>query len=101
MDDIKAKCLIDRGCSTSIINSKRVANHRNHKLDTQIVISSVNDNSLATEGFLTSFPEEFDLNEGIEWKLVLLEDRDFDAIIGQNVLVPTKTNLSISMIIVW
>ncbi|CAD7094253.1 unnamed protein product [Hermetia illucens] len=84
------RCLIDTGCSTSILNSKAVAEHRQHRLSKPLQICSVNAVSSTFHGFYSEFPQEFQFKGRIEWKLLPFQSETFDCIIGQNILKPTK-----------
>ena len=70
------------------------------RLKTPIYFSSLNGKVSVKEEIITKLPLEFMENAKMSWKLIKIEGRQFDAILGQNILKPlgaivNKKNLSL------
>lgn len=80
------KALIDTGSTTSVINPNIIQHFKEEKLETPIYFTTINGTNKISNKKVTPIPNEFNTIGTISWKVVELPGRNYDAILGQNIL---------------
>lgn len=86
--DDKIVCLVDTGSSTSLLNENVLPHYKRIPLKTPLKFKSLNSKTEINYEVITDLPEEFKRNATMSWKLTSFEGKNFDAILGQNILKP-------------
>lgn len=95
IDNTKFKCLIDTGSETSILKPNILPNYPELKLAKPLYFSTLNGISKVESKIITPIPLEFNKRGNLSWKIMDLTGRKYDAIIGQNFLVPLKAKIDL------
>lgn len=95
MGNQKFKCLIDTGSETSIIKPQILQNFSETKLSNPLYYSTINGINKVDREIVTPLPKEFLTKGSISWKVIALNGRKYDAIIGQNLLTAIKAVVNI------
>ena len=82
----KFNCLIDTGASISVINKNIISNLSYKKLDKPIEIFTLFGKSFINNEVITEVPIEFNHEATMTWKVLDFKNKNFSAILGQNVL---------------
>lgn len=80
------KCLLDTGSTTSLLNGKLLPKFERTKLEKPIFFNTINGNFCIDEEIITPLPREFKEDNLMCWKLTNFNGKNFDALIGQNIL---------------
>lgn len=80
--------MIDTGSTTSILDEDKLRKYNRLPLQNSIQFTSLNGRTDITHEIITDLPIEFGENATMSWKLTKFVDKDFDAILGQNILKP-------------
>lgn len=91
----KIRCLIDTGSATSIINPNTLKDFSQEELPKPTYFSTINGVNKITHKIITPMPKEFKFLGTITWRVVELKGRKYDAIMGQNFLVPFKAKINL------
>lgn len=84
----KIRALIDTGSTTSLLDESRLDDYERRPLDSPLTFASLNGRTNITEEIITELPLEFGEDATMSWKLTKFQGKDFDAILGQNLLKP-------------
>ncbi|XP_055386956.1 repetitive organellar protein-like [Condylostylus longicornis] len=82
----KFNCLIDTGSTTSIINDSLFPEIKKTKLKEPVELNTLFGKSKIYYTLITDVPIEFNHKAQILWRVINLKNKNFDAILGQNVL---------------
>lgn len=77
------------------MNPKTIEGISEEILETPIYFTTLNGVNKVMNKIVTPFPKEFGAEGTISWKVINLTGRKYDAIIGQNVLVPFKSKIDL------
>ena len=91
----KIKCLIDTGSATSVIKPNILNEFSEENLSEPVYYSTINGVNKITKKLITPIPTEFKLLGNVTWKIIDLKGRNYDAIMGQNFLVPFKAKINL------
>lgn len=94
-DNIKIRCLIDTGSETSILTSSVLGKYPEEELCKTLFFSTLNGILEVKTRKVTPIPEEFKISGTLSWKIMNLSCRKYDAIIGQNFLIPLKAKINL------
>lgn len=87
----KIRCLIDTGSTTSVVKRNILTeNYPEQKLETPIKYRTINGFNEICFHVVTPFPKEFQCKGTLSWKIVDFRNDRYDAIMGQNFLIPLK-----------
>ncbi|XP_055381890.1 probable polyketide synthase 39 [Condylostylus longicornis] len=89
-------CLIDTGSVTSIINGNIFDRSKQNKLENPIQLKTLAGNQAIKYEITTKVPDEFNENSTMSWKVMDLSNKNFDALLGQNILKPIGANINLS-----
>lgn len=95
VDKSKINCLIDTGAETSIIKPGIFPKHLEQILEKPTYFSTINGISKVTNKVITPIPLEFNKSGTLSWKIMDLPNRKYDAIIGQNFLIPLRAKIDL------
>lgn len=84
----RIRALIDTGSTTSILDERKLLEYERFPLLDRVSFSSLNGSTNVTHEIITDLPVEFGERATMSWKLTKLINRDFYAILGQNILKP-------------
>lgn len=91
----KVKCLIDTGSATSIIQPNMLNSLHVQTLQKPLYFSTINGINQICQEVISPIPLEFKISGTFSWKIVNFTGRKYDAIIGQNLLVPLKARINL------
>lgn len=80
--------MIDTGSTTSILDEEKLQKYIRVPLRNSIQFTSLNGSTNITHEIITDLPIEFGEDATMSWKLTKFVNKDFEAIIGQNILKP-------------
>lgn len=87
--------MIDTGSATSIIKPSLLREFSEEQLKEPVFYSTINGNNKITHKITTPMPKEFKFLGTVCWKIVELNNKCYDAIMGQNFLVPFKAKINL------
>lgn len=87
--------MIDTGSATSVIKPNLVTEFKPEKLSKSLYFSTINGINEITHKLVTPMPKEFQFCGTVSWKIIDLKDKKYDAIMGQNFLVPFKAKINL------
>ena len=91
--NIKIKCLIDTGSSTSLMDENKLKTYKRESLLNPLTFNSLNSKILIKNEITTELPREFSEESNMIWKLTCFKNKNFDAIIGMNILKPLNAKI--------
>ncbi|XP_055383292.1 uncharacterized protein LOC129613316 [Condylostylus longicornis] len=83
------------GAATSIINPNIFPVERQSQLKTPIYLATLMGHRIIRREIITKTPSEFNENTTMSWKVFNLKNKNFDAILGQNVLTPIGARIDL------
>lgn len=89
------RCLIDTGSSTSIVKPNIFFLYKNQNQEKPIYIKTLNGYNEVKHCVVTPMPSQFLAKGTLSWKIVDFKSEDYDAIVGQNFLIPFKAEVNL------
>lgn len=91
----RLKCLVDTGSTTSIVRRNVLQeNYQEQKLSKPLKYRTLNGINEVRYYIVTPFPTEFNCTGTLIWNVIDFQNEKYDAIIGQNFLIPLKTRIN-------
>lgn len=87
--------MLDTGSETSIIKPNFLQNYPEIELSDPIFYSTINGMNLVDHQVVTPLPKEFLSKGTVAWKVLTLNGRKYDAIVGQNLLSSLKAKVDL------
>lgn len=92
----RVTCLIDTGAETSIMKPNLFPNEfLETQLNKPFMFRTLNGINSTLKGIITTMPKEFNIPGTLSWKIINFTGRKYDAIIGQNFLIPLKAKIDL------
>lgn len=92
----RVTCLIDTGAETSIMKPNLFPNEfLETQLNKPFMFRTLNGINSTLKGIITTMPKEFNIPGTLSWKIIYFTGRKYDAIIGQNFLIPLKAKIDL------
>lgn len=88
IDDKRIDCLLDTGAGTSIIDQNIFPKSRFKTLQFPIELKTLTGKEFIKSEIITKVPSEFHETATMSWKVMDLSNKNFKALLGQNILKP-------------
>lgn len=87
--------MIDTGSTTTLLDKTKLQNYERIPLKENIVFNTLNGRTSIDTEIITELPKEFEEKARMCWKLTSFSEKDFDGIIGQNLLKPLQAKINL------